>query len=354
MRVNVPKGADEVKVNKLIRVTATNGTLSKITVKGKYVDHGVVKKATIDGALDDSKTTWKASERLEPNGTYTVTATGVNADGDTRTTTSKFTSQSLTLDEQIYPDFVSLGKTVGVGTPVILRFDRPVADRAEFERHLHVSSTSHQKGSWHWYSDIEVHWRPAHYWKPGTKVTATADLNSVPAGNGEYGQRSTSTSFTVGDSVVTKVNLKTDVAKVYVNGHKARTIYVSGGKPSTPTSSGTTLITQKLTDYVMTSEMIGLPKTGPESYRLLAAYAMRITTSGQFLHSAPWNTPYLGRVNASHGCVGMSVEDSRWLFQKALPGSPVTVTGTDRPLEEGNGLTDWNVDFKTYAKGSGL
>ncbi|WP_195909195.1 Ig-like domain-containing protein [Microlunatus sp. Gsoil 973] len=352
--MNVPKHADQVKVNKVIKVTATNGTLSKIAVKGKYVDHGVTKETTIDGTLDESRTTWKASELLEPNGRYTVTATGVNADGQSRTTTTKFESQALTLDQQIYPAFVSLGKKVGVGAPVVLRFDRPVKDRAEFERHLRVTSTSHQKGSWHWYSDTEVHWRPAHYWKPGTRVTATAELNSVPAGSGEYGQRSTSTSFTVGDSVITKVNLKTDVAKVYVNGHKARKIFVSGGKPSTPTSSGTSLITQKLTDYVMTSEMIGLPKSGPESYRLLAAYAMRITTSGQFLHSAPWNTPYFGRVNASHGCVGMSVEDSRWLFERALPGSPVTVTGTDRPLETGNGLTDWNVDFKTYAEGSAL
>jgi lipoprotein-anchoring transpeptidase ErfK/SrfK len=237
---------------------------------------------------------------------------------------------------------------------VILKFDLPVKDKAEFQRHLHVSNTSHQPGTWHWYSDYEVHWRPKTYWKPGTKVTAWADLNSIPAGNGLYGQQDAKTSFTVGNSVVTNVNLATDVAHVYVNGRLARTIYVSGGKLSTPSSSGTMLITQKLTNYVMTSEMIGLPKTGPGSYALLAAYAMRITNSGQFLHSAPWNSAYFGRYNASHGCIGMSVADSQWLFDEALPGSPVTVTGTARPLDSMNGLTDWNVDFKTYAEGSAL
>ncbi|GAB3927577.1 transpeptidase [Microlunatus endophyticus] len=354
LRVNVSKGADGVKVDKMIQVTAVNGTLSKITVSGRYLDHGVRKKATISGSLNDAKTHWKASDLLEPGGSYTLKATAVGADGHTTTTSRKFTAEDLGLDQQIYPSFVSLGTKVGVGTPVVLTFDRPVTDKAEFEKHLHVTSTPSQPGSWHWYSDTEVHWRPKTYWKPGTKVTATADLNSVPAGNGEYGQQNASTSFTVGKSVITKVNLKTDVAKVYVDGKLARKILVSGGKPGDETSSGTTVITQKLTNYTMTSEMIGLPKTGPESYSLVAAYAMRITTSGQFLHSAPWNTGYFGNTNASHGCVGMSVADSGWLFDEALPGSPVTVTGTSRPLEGQNGLTDWNVSYQTYAAGSAL
>jgi lipoprotein-anchoring transpeptidase ErfK/SrfK len=100
--------------------------------------------------------------------------------------------------------------------------------------------------------------------------------------------------------------------------------------------------------------MIGLPKKGPQSYDLTVKYALRITNSGEFLHSAPWNTPYFGRLNASHGCVGMSVADAGWLYANALPGSPVTVTGTNRGLEPLNGLTDWNADFKTYSQGSAL
>jgi lipoprotein-anchoring transpeptidase ErfK/SrfK len=217
-----------------------------------------------------------------------------------------------------------------------------------------VTSSSHQPGSWHWYNDQEVHWRPATYWKPGTRVTATADLNSLPAGNGLYGQMSTSTSFTVGKSVITKVNLATDVAKVYINGKKVRTIYVSGGKPGWETRSGTSLITQKATNYRMTSQMIGLPKDGPQAYDLRVKYALRITNSGEFLHSAPWNSAYFGRQNASHGCVGMSNEDAGWLYENAPSGSPVTVSGTNRELDALNGLTDWNVDFETYRQGSAL
>lgn len=355
MTTNVGDGATGVKVDKIIKVASAHGKLSKVSLSGKYVDHGQTKRIHIDGALNGSKTGWTASDLLEPNGTYTVKMTGVSDHGVKTTDTSTFKSQDLTLDQQIYPSFAgTLGGTVGVGTPVVLRFDRPVKDRATFQRHLHVTSTSHQKGSWHWYSDQEVHWRPATYWKPGTRVTATADINSIPAGNGEYGQLNASTSFTVGDSVVTKVNLATDVAKVYVNGRKARTILVSAGKPGWETRSGTSLITQKAMHYRMTSQMIGLPKTGPQSYDLTVKYALRITNSGEFLHSAPWNAAYFGRQNASHGCIGMSVADAGWLYRYALPGSPVVVTGTNRGLEPLNGLTDWNADFKTYAEGSAL
>lgn len=348
--------ATDVKIDKLLKLSASGGNLTQVSVIGTTIDHGVAKKVRVDGDLNDAKTTWTATQRLEPNAKYTIKTVGdSNTSGETRTNKSSFATMALSLDDQIFPSFAgTMTGTVGVANPIVLRFDLPVDDRAAFEKHLTVTSTSHQQGSWHWYNDKEVHWRPANYWKPGTKVTATADLNSVPAGDGQYGQNSTSVHFTVGDSVITKVNLKTDVAKVYVNDKLARTILVSAGKPGDDTRSGTSVITQKLTDYTMTSEMIGLPKTGPESYSLTAAYAMRITTSGEFLHSAPWNAGYFGKMNASHGCVGMSVADSAWLFKHAKSGSPVTITGSNRSLEPLNGLTDWNVDFATYAQGSAL
>ncbi|QGN33503.1 Ig-like domain-containing protein [Microlunatus sp. Gsoil 973] len=355
MRTNVRDGADGVKVNKVIKVSADNGKLAKVTVTGRYVDHGETKSISIDGELNHDKTGWTASELLEPNGDYTVKMVGVSDHGVKRSSTSTFTSDDLSLDRQIYPSFNgTLGGTVGVGTPVVLTFDRPVKDKATFEKHLHVTSTSHQKGSWHWYSDQEVHWRPAKFWKPGTRVTATADLNSIPAGNGEYGQQDASTSFTVSDSVITKVNLASDVGKIYRNGKLVRTILVSAGKPGWETRSGTSLITQKAMHYRMTSQMIGLPKKGPKSYDLTVKYALRITNSGEFLHSAPWNSAYFGKQNASHGCIGMSESDAGWLYENAPSGSPVVVTGTDRGLEPLNGLTDWNADFKTYAEGSAL
>lgn len=72
--------------------------------------------------------------------------------------------------------------------PAVVRFDTPVTDRKSFEKNLHVTTVPKQTGSWHWYSNQEVHWRPKSYWKPGTKVSVEADVNGVPAGNGNYGR----------------------------------------------------------------------------------------------------------------------------------------------------------------------
>ncbi len=140
------------------------------------------------------------------------------------------------------------------------------------------------------------------------------------------------------------------MAKVYRDGKVVRTIYVSGGKPGWQTRSGVKLIMAKEWNKTMTNEMIG----AEEDYSLTAAYALRITNSGEFLHSAPWNTGNFGRRNASHGCVGMSVGDSGWLIENTLIGDPVITTGSSRGMELGNGYGDWNVSYQQYKKGSAV
>jgi lipoprotein-anchoring transpeptidase ErfK/SrfK len=110
------------------------------------------------------------------------------------------------------------------------------------------------------------------------------------------------------------------------------------------------LILEKLPVTRMTNEMIG----ANESYDLKVRYAMRITWSGEFLHAAPWNSANLGRVNASHGCVGMSTADAAWLFNRVQVGDPVVTTGSSRGLEKGNGYTDWDVSWSQYQQGSAL
>ncbi len=242
------------------------------------------------------------------------------------------------------------GSKVGIGMPVVINFDVPVTNRAEFEKNLHVISSPAQRGSWHWYSGTQVRFRPENYWKPGTEVSVDADLNGLNAGGGIYGQSSASTSFTVDRSMITEVDLATDAATVYQDGKKVRTIYVSGGKPGWQTRSGTKLIMSKEYEKTMTNEMIG----AKEDYSLTAKYALRTTNSGEFLHSAPWNAGNFGRRNASHGCVGMSTADSGWLYERALVGDPVVTTSSSRQMELDNGYGDWNVSFKTYAKGSAV
>ena len=100
----------------------------------------------------------------------------------------------------------------------------------------------------------------------------------------------------------------------------------------------------------MTNQMIG----ARERYSLRVKYAMRITSSGEFLHAAPWNAAYFGSRNASHGCVGMSTANAAWLFNRTLIGDPVVTTGSSRGMEYGNGYSDWNMSYAKYKKGSAL
>ena len=277
--------------------------------------------------------------------------TGKHAGADTRTDTHGFTTHKLSLAEQTWPTLLPKPDSkVGIGMPVVLLFDVPVKNKKEFEKNLQVTSSPAQQGTWRWFSDTQVRYRPAKYWKPGTKVTVRANLNGVRAGGGVYGQKSAATSFTVGRSLVTRVNLATDVARVYRNGKLVRTIYVSGGKPGWETRSGIKLIMAKEYNKVMTNEMIG----AKEEYRLVARHALRITNSGEFLHSAPWNTAYFGRRNASQGCTGMSNADAAWLYNNTLIGDPVITTGSNRRVEDGNGYSDWNLSYAQYKKGSAL
>jgi lipoprotein-anchoring transpeptidase ErfK/SrfK len=352
LEANVEDDARKVAVDTRVEVKASAGTVEKVKLTYRGVDaKGSATRGTVKGELSEDGATWTAADRLEPSATYTLAMTGANAADETATRKTTFRTQALSLDEQTFPSLYPLPDSkVGVGMPVVLTFDVPVTDRAAFEKNLHVTSKPAQKGSWSWLSSTQVRFRPQKYWEPGTKVTVRADLNGVKAGKGIYGQTSASTSFTVGRSLVTKVDLAKDVAKTYRDGKLVRTMPVSGGKPGWETRSGIKLIMAKEYNKTMTNEMIG----AEEDYSLVAKYALRITNSGEFLHSAPWNAGALGRRNASHGCVGMSVADSQWLYENSLVGDPVVTTGTDRGLEQGNGYADWDISYAEFTKGSAL
>jgi lipoprotein-anchoring transpeptidase ErfK/SrfK len=200
-----------------------------------------------------------------------------------------------------------------------------------------------------------VRYRPKTWWQPGTTVKVLADINGLAAGDGVYGQRNVSTEFTVSKkTVLTKVNLKTHKAKVYVNDKLARTIPISAGKPGFATRSGTKLIMDKRPLVRMTGVSIGIKEGSSEDFDLNVRYAMRITASGEYIHAAPWNSGLLGRQNGSHGCVGMSTANAIWLYNLVRSGDPVVTTGSTKKIEQGNGYSDWDVSWEQYRKGSAI
>jgi lipoprotein-anchoring transpeptidase ErfK/SrfK len=180
-------------------------------------------------------------------------------------------------------------------------------------------------------------------------------VNGVNAGNGVYGQMSRKMHFSVGRSVIMKINLKSDQMKVMINGQLARTIPVTGGEPGKDTRSGIKLIVEKFTSIRMDGATVGFAPGSPDYYNIPdVQYAQRVTFSGEFLHAAPWSTYAQGSYNVSHGCVGMSTDNAAWLFGVTHRGDPVEVTGSNRGLEDNNGWTDWNEPFKQYMQASAL
>ncbi|WP_299057799.1 Ig-like domain-containing protein [uncultured Nocardioides sp.] len=340
-------GQGAVPVDARPTVQVSGGEIDTVTLSGPRKD--------LDGVMADDGG-WVATDRLEPGTTYTLTAEATGAGGESTTSRTRFTTQDLTLDQQTFPSVAPLeGETVGVGMPVIVAFDVPVTDRASIERHLSVESTPEQTGSWHWISDTEVRWRPKDYWEPGTEVTVDADINSVDAGDGIYGQESRTIDFTVGSSVINRVDIATHTMKTFIDGDLARTMPISAGKGGFETRSGTKVIMEKFRTKTMDAATTGIQPGDPEYYNIDdVEYALRVTNSGEFLHAAPWSVGSQGSANVSHGCVGMSTEDAAWVYDNTKRGDVVEVTGSSRPMTVDNGWGDWNESFRDYAEGSAV
>jgi lipoprotein-anchoring transpeptidase ErfK/SrfK len=344
--MNVVRGEQGVPVSTLVSVDVAGGDLTSVALSSGT--------AQVPGSMSDDGSSWSAAERLEPATTYTVKVAAQDGEGETVRRTSRFTTQDLTLDEQTFASVAPLqGETVGVGMPVIVTFDIPVRNKAEFEKNMSVTSAPQQAGAWHWLSDSEAHWRPREYWRSGTEVTVDVDVNGVDAGNGIYGQESRSIDFTVGDANVYEVDAQTHQMKVFSNGDLLRTIPITTGKAGFTTRSGTKVIIEKFESKRMNSETVGI--TGSEAYDIAdVQYAMRLTYSGEFIHAAPWSVGSQGNANVSHGCTGMSTEQARWLYSISKRGDVVEYTGTDRPMTFTNGWGDWNQSFAQFARGSAL
>jgi lipoprotein-anchoring transpeptidase ErfK/SrfK len=297
--------------------------------------------------------TWVPATMLRYDETYTATVTATGADGKTSTTTSTFTTMSrpentIRVSSNIGDDMV-----VGVGMPMVLRFSRGVPKdlRDDVERRLWVTTKPVQDGSWHWFGDSELHYRPQKYWQAHTKLRFRIGTGGMLLGDGWYGRSDLTVVASVGDAVIMVVDNATKQMTVTKNGKLVKTIPVSLGRPGMPSSSGTTVIMEKLRNTVFDTRSDPNPAN---RYVTPVEYAQRLTWGGEFIHAAPWSEAQQGHVNVSHGCVNVSMANATWLFSQTRVGDPVTTKGTERPLKMGNGWTDWNMSWQEYLEGAAL
>jgi lipoprotein-anchoring transpeptidase ErfK/SrfK len=342
-------GVTKVRPDKGVQVVAAGGVLDEVTVQGGG--------RAVEGALSADKKTWQTKWTLKPGTTYTVTATAKNAGGKVTTTTSKFTTMKASSSIKVSDVTPAARETVGIGMPITVNFDSPVANKDAVEKALEVRSTHPVEGAWRWITSQQVIFRTKSYWPAHTSVSLVAHMAGVRASSKVYGTKDYTRTFKIGASHIAKVNLKTDKSKVYVDGRLAKTIPVSGGMGGADshgndfrTTSGIHLAMGKLAEVWMTSPNI--KKDEPGYYHELVLKDVQISNSGEYLHQSPGEYGCLGNRNCSHGCVRQTVAGARWFYNLSLRGDVINITGTTRKLEWNNGWGYYQMPWKTWIKGS--
>ncbi|WP_432562840.1 L,D-transpeptidase [Kineococcus sp. SYSU DK003] len=341
----------QVRPDTPVTVTAAGGRLTEVTVTA-------ADGTPLEGALDAAGTTWTSAAALALESTYAVHAVAANADGVATTTDTTLTT--LVPSATAFPAVAPLsGSEVGVGMPIIVTFDEPIADdrRTVVEQNLRVTASTAVEGSWKWRSDTKVEFRPAQYWPAHTQVHLDVDLGAVEVSPGVWGT-TRDIDFTIGSAMVSQVDIAAHTLTVTRDGEVLRTIPVTLGQSGSGgqfvTRSGTKVIMSLEAAREMNSETTGIGQDDPNYYNVDVKYAMRLTNSGEFLHAAPWSVASQGRANVSHGCTGMSTDDAKWMFDNSKVGDVVVYTGSDRTIEPGNGFNVWNETYEQWQQGSAL
>jgi lipoprotein-anchoring transpeptidase ErfK/SrfK len=343
-------GATDVAPSAPLEITVTAGELAEVTV----VDgEGTAVPGTVeDGAEESAPDVWVPEAPLAYGTSYSATATAINEAEEEVTSGTTFTT--VTPQSVSTPGIGPLdGTTVGVGMPIRVYFDHPVTDRAAVENHLQVTSTTPTDGVWSWFSDTEVHFRPSEYWPENIDVTLDAELYGVDFGDGIWGEKNRTVSFSIGERHVSVADATTHQMQVFDGEQLVKTFPISAGSPDNPSYNGAHVVTELNRDRVMDSSTYGVPVDSPDGYRTPVEYAVRISDSGEFVHAAPWSVAQQGRENVSHGCINMSTENAAWFFDFSQPGDVVEIKNSDGgPLN--SDVYDWTIGWDDWQAGSAL
>ncbi|MFC7532546.1 Ig-like domain-containing protein [Actinoplanes sp. GCM10030250] len=346
LTITPAKDKKNVPVSSEIGVKVSGGEVTSVTLKD-------AKGKAVSGEMREDGSSWVPSKPLKTKQTYEATVVATGQGGASTTQTTSFTTMGEPGRRTGTGLYLFDGNTYGVAMPVVVEFNPGIkkADRAEVQKRMFVETEPAQPGVWSWTaSGTQAYYRAPEFWKPGTTLKVRIAVGGLPTGKNIYGDRDRSATSKIGRSFEMKVDNGSKKMTVVQDGKTVKTMPVSLGKKSTPSSSGTMVVMQKMAETVFDTT----DTDGADGYRTEIQYAQRLTWSGQYIHSAPWSTGDQGRRNVSHGCVNVSPSNARWLFDKTLVGDPVTVKGTGDKLEYGNGWTPWDVSWEKFAEGSAL
>ena len=221
------------------------------------------------------------------------------------------------------------GDVVGVAHPVVVTFRAPVVNRLAAERSINLTSVPAMTGKFEWLENNVVHWVPDRFWPAHSTVALS--VSGRP------------TQFATGPAVVGVASISDHTFTVTIDGvdagppsslpaphHRPNwgeegVFPASMGRDKYPTPVGIYTVMAKERSVTMDSSTVGIPVSSPDGYHREVEFAVRFTSRGLFVHSAPWAVNALGNENTSHGCIGLSLEDAEWYFDTVNVGDPVIV-----------------------------
>lgn len=341
-------GATGVDTSGALKVNVSQGKLTEVTVKD-------AKGRAVAGTLTGGGASWTPSTHLAASTKYTVHAVAKDSEGREAAEDSTFTT--LTPKNTFLGYFTPEdGSTVGVGMPFSVNFTRGITHPQAVEKAIRIRTEPAVDVEGHWFGNDRLDFRPEQYWKEGTKVTVDLDLDGVAGRDGVYGKQHKTIKFTIGRNQVSVVDAKNHTMKVTQDGKVIKTLPVTTGKPGYDTWNGQMVISEKLAVTRMNGETVGY---GGEYDIKDVPHAMRLTTSGTFLHGNYWGGDAFGNYNASHGCVGLSdvrggydgSTPAAWMFNHSIVGDVVIVKNAhDRTVDPANGFNGWNMSWADWTK----
>ncbi|MFD8981503.1 Ig-like domain-containing protein [Streptomyces sp. NPDC059564] len=358
IRISPEDNAKGVPAEGPLRVHVPEGRLERVVVT-KVED---AQEERVPGAIAADGLSWSpdpAAGRLALAAKYTVDA--VALDGHNRRQARHTTFTTYVPEERFIGYFKPEHRsTVGTGMIVSFKFNRSIKQRADVERAITVTSDPAVPVVGHWFGDERLDFRPKEYWKPGTEVTVKMNLRDVEGAPGSYGIQDKTIRFTVGRSQVSLVDAAAHTMEVRRDGELLSTIPISAGAPKNTTYNGKMVVMEMFDVTRMNGQTVGF---GGEYDIPDVPHAMRLTTSGTFLHGNYWASPdTFGSTNTSHGCVGLrddkgggSDTPAGWFFDRTLVGDVVEVVNSqDRIVAPNNGLGGWNMSWADWVAGSSI
>ncbi|WP_079102338.1 Ig-like domain-containing protein [Streptomyces sp. TP-A0356] len=352
--ISAKDGSTDASINATgVKVSDGKLTEVKMTVAGAGT--------AVAGEISADGTSWKPDRQLERGTKYEISATAKDVNNHVAAANSIFTTVT-SANSFIGTYAPDNGSTVGVGMPVSFTFDKAITNKKAVQSHITVTSSSGQQVVGHWFGTRRLDFRPEEYWKAGSKVTMKIDLDGVQGTNGVHGVQKKTVTFTVGRSQVSTVDVDTQTMTVVRDGKTLRTVPISAGSPQHTTYNGQMVISEKFVQTRMNSQTVGL---GGEYDIPDVPHAMRLTTSGTFIHGNYWynkGNPPFGRQGTSHGCVGLADvqgaqgdTSAKWFYDNTLIGDIVIVKNSpDKTVSPDNGLNGWNVPWSEWTSGSAL